>query len=196
VKDENNDLLADSHNILNRWKNCYSLLLNVHSVSDVRQIEIHTAEPTVPDPGPSEVEIAIANLKKYKLHGSDQIPAEMTQAGETLWSKIHKLVNSNWNKKELPNHWTESIIVPIYKKGDRIDCSICCGISLLSALYKMLSNILPLRLSPCVNEIIGHHQCGFQSNRSIMDQIFCIHQILQENGNTRRQYISYSYTSR
>jgi hypothetical protein len=43
VKDENGDLLADS-NILNRWKNYYSQLLNVHRVSDVRHIEIHTAE--------------------------------------------------------------------------------------------------------------------------------------------------------
>jgi hypothetical protein len=32
VKDENEDLLADSHNILNRWKNYFSQLLNVHNV--------------------------------------------------------------------------------------------------------------------------------------------------------------------
>jgi hypothetical protein len=44
VKDENGDLLADSHNILNRWKNYFSQLLNVHNVSDVRQIEVHMAE--------------------------------------------------------------------------------------------------------------------------------------------------------
>jgi hypothetical protein len=48
VKDENGDLLADSHNILNRWKNYYSHLLNVHRFSDVRQIEVHTAEYLVP----------------------------------------------------------------------------------------------------------------------------------------------------
>jgi hypothetical protein len=41
VKDENGDLLADSDNNLNRWKNTYfSQLLNVHNVSDVRQIEV------------------------------------------------------------------------------------------------------------------------------------------------------------
>jgi hypothetical protein len=40
-----------------------SQLLNVHRVRDVRQIEIHRAEPLVPDPSPSEVEIAIAKLK-------------------------------------------------------------------------------------------------------------------------------------
>jgi hypothetical protein len=38
------ELIADSHNILNMWKNYFSHLLHVHSVSDVRQIEIHTDE--------------------------------------------------------------------------------------------------------------------------------------------------------
>jgi hypothetical protein len=66
VNDENDDLHADSHNILNRSKNYFSLLLNVHSVSDVRQIEVHTAEPLVSGPSRLEVVIAVANLKKYK----------------------------------------------------------------------------------------------------------------------------------
>jgi hypothetical protein len=61
VKDENGDLLADSHIILNRWKN-YSQLLNVYRASDVRQIEMHTAKPLVSDPGLFKVEIAIAKL--------------------------------------------------------------------------------------------------------------------------------------
>jgi hypothetical protein len=104
IKDENGDLLADPHNILNRWKNYYSQLLNVHKVSDVGQIEMHTAEPLVPDPSPFEVETAIAKLKRYKLPGSIQIPAELTQAGgEILCSKIHKLIYSIWNKEKLPD---------------------------------------------------------------------------------------------
>jgi hypothetical protein len=56
-----------------RQKNYFSQLLNVHRVSDVRQIEIHTAEPLVPDPSPFKVEIAIAKLKMYKSPGSDQL---------------------------------------------------------------------------------------------------------------------------
>jgi hypothetical protein len=45
MRDENGDMLADFHNILNRWKNNFSQLLNMHNVSDVRQIEVHKAEP-------------------------------------------------------------------------------------------------------------------------------------------------------
>jgi hypothetical protein len=40
-------------------------------VSDVRQIEIHIAEPKVPDPSPFEVKIATIKLKKYKLQVCD-----------------------------------------------------------------------------------------------------------------------------
>jgi hypothetical protein len=82
------------------WKNYFSQLLNVHNVSDVGQI----AEPLVPCPSSLGVEIAIAKSEKYKSPDSDQIPAELIQArGEILLSVIHKLINSIWNKEELPN---------------------------------------------------------------------------------------------
>jgi hypothetical protein len=102
-----------------------------------------------------------AKLKKYKSPGSDQIPAELIQAGgEILLSEIHKLVNSVWNKGELPGQWKESIIVPIDKKDDKTDCNNYRGMSLLSTSYKILSNILFSRLVPYIDEIIGDHQCG------------------------------------
>jgi hypothetical protein len=91
---------------------------HMESISDVRQIELHTAEPLVPGPSRLEVEIAIAKLKKYKSPGSDQIPAELIQAGgEILLSAIPKLISSVWNKKELPDQWKESIIVPVHRKN-------------------------------------------------------------------------------
>jgi hypothetical protein len=79
----------------------------------------------------------------------------------TLRSEIHKLINCIWNKEELPEQWKESIIVPSYKKGDKMDSSNYRGISLLSTSYKILSNILLSRLIPYADEIIGDHQCGF-----------------------------------
>jgi hypothetical protein len=100
-------------------------------------------------------------LKRHKLLDSDYIPAELIQAG----AENHKLINSIWNKEELPAHWKESITVLLYKTGDKTDCNNYRGISLLSISYRMLSNILLSRLSPYIDEIIGDHQCGLPRNR-------------------------------
>ena len=86
--------------------------------NDVRQIEIHTTEPLVPEPRDFEMEKGIEKLNSHQSPGIDQIPAEMIKAGGwTIRCAIHKLIISIWNKEELPDKWKESIIVPIYKKG-------------------------------------------------------------------------------
>jgi hypothetical protein len=58
-----------SHNILNRWKNYFSQLMNVHSVSDVRQIGQLVLGP------------CYCKVQKYKSPGRDLIPTELFQAG-------------------------------------------------------------------------------------------------------------------
>jgi hypothetical protein len=103
AKGENGDMLAGFYNILNRWKNYFSQLLNVQRISDVRHMEIHAAELLIPEPSTFEVKIATAKLKRYKTPDIDQISAELIQAGaRKLCSKIYKLINA--------------IILPIYKK--------------------------------------------------------------------------------
>jgi hypothetical protein len=160
---ENGNLIADPRNVLNMWKHFFNQVLNVHGVHDVRQMDIHTAEQLVPDPSIVEVEIAVGKLKSFKSPGTDNILAELIKAeGETLYSEIRRLICCIWNKEELPQQWKESIILPIYEKGDKTDCNNYRGISLLSTAYKTLSNILLDRLKPHVNEIIRDHQCGFR----------------------------------
>jgi hypothetical protein len=44
----------------------------------------------------------------------------------------YKLINSVWNKEELPDQWKESTIVPVYRKDDKTDCGNYHGITLLS----------------------------------------------------------------
>jgi hypothetical protein len=50
----------------------------VHNISDLRQKEVHTAEPL---PEPSHLEVEITKLKKYKSLSNYQIPAELIKAG-------------------------------------------------------------------------------------------------------------------
>jgi sorting nexin-29 len=71
-------------------------------------------------------------------------------------------------------------VVPIHKRGNKIDCSNYRGISLPSTSYKILSNILLARLPPYADEIIGDHQRGFRHNRSSTDQILYFRHILEK----------------
>jgi hypothetical protein len=120
------------------WKNFFNQVLHVHGVHDVRQKDIHTAEPLVPESGIVKVEITTGKLESYKSPDAVQIPAELIKArGEILRSEIHRLIFSVWNKEELPQQWKEFIIIPIYEKGEKIDFNNYRGITLLSTAYKI-----------------------------------------------------------
>jgi hypothetical protein len=93
-------------------------------------MEIHTAEPSVLQPSPSEVETASAKLKSYNLSGTDQILVEMIQAGEkTLHSEHHE---------------------PLILLGIRTNC-LSSGRSLL--LYQFTRRVIKLS----VVIIVGYH---------------------------------------
>jgi hypothetical protein len=96
-------LVTESHSILARRRKYFSQLFSAHGVSDVRQTEMHTAEPLVPETIASEVEFAIEKLKRHKSPGTDQIPVKLIKAGgRTIRWEIHKFINSVWSKEELP----------------------------------------------------------------------------------------------
>jgi hypothetical protein len=65
IKDENGNLQADPPSVLNRWKHFFNQLLNMYGVHDVRQKDVHTAEPLVPEPILVEVKIPVGELKSY-----------------------------------------------------------------------------------------------------------------------------------
>jgi hypothetical protein len=77
--------------------------LNEHGVNDVRQTEIHTAEPIVPELSAFEFETAIEKLKRHISPGIHQIPAELIKTGgRTIRFQVSKVINSIWNKEKLP----------------------------------------------------------------------------------------------
>jgi hypothetical protein len=58
-KDENCDLFTDCYIIVVRWRNQFSQLFISYGFIDVRQTEIHTAEPLMPEGNAFQVEMTI-----------------------------------------------------------------------------------------------------------------------------------------
>jgi hypothetical protein len=70
-------------------------------VNEVRQTELLTAEPLVPEPSAFHIELAIEKLRSHKSPGIDQIPAELIKAGgRTIRIDIDQLIISFGNKEE------------------------------------------------------------------------------------------------
>jgi hypothetical protein len=78
----------------------------------------------VPEPSSFDVAMGTGNLKRHKSPDIDHISAEFIKTGgRKIRSQIHKLTNSIWHKEKLLEELKDSIIVSIYKKGDKTDCS-------------------------------------------------------------------------
>ena len=95
-------------------------VFDAHRANDFRQTEMHAAEPLVPQPQASDLEMANEKLNRHKSQSMDQIPEKFIKAEvRTIHSEIQKLTISIWIKDKLPQQWKESTTVPIYEKNDK-----------------------------------------------------------------------------
>jgi hypothetical protein len=148
-----------------------------HGVNGVRQTEIHTSEPLVPELSASDIELAIEKLKSHKSPGIDQIPAELIKAvGKTIRCEIHKLIISIWNKEELPEERrSRSFYLSVRRSIKQI-------VLIIKAYQfcQLRTKLYPTSCCQYAEAIIGDHQCGFRRHISTTDHIFCILHILKK----------------
>jgi hypothetical protein len=130
-------------NIVNKWKNYVSQFLIVHNVSNVRQIEVHTAETLVLGFSRLQVEIAIA---KHKSPVSDQIVAELIQVEDEHYClrSINSFFLFGIKNCRISGR---SLLLYQFTKWVTILTNNYHGIPPLSTSYNILSNILLPRLS-------------------------------------------------
>jgi hypothetical protein len=85
-----------------------------------------------------------------------------------------------WKQEKIPYEWTEGILCPIYKEGDKTQCHNYRGISLLNITYKSFAVLLYSQLSMIIEPEIGNYQMGFRPNRSKIDNTFIVRQIYEK----------------
>ena len=126
---------------------------------------------------------AISHLPKGKSAGPDQIVIEMFKCAVTdIMPFLLKCFNRLYDQGIFPNSWARSIIVPLYKKGDRNNPDNYRGISLMSILGKVYTTILNKRLTKWadLHDKIPETQAGFRSKYSTVDHIFTLYAIIQK----------------
>ena len=94
--------------------------------------------------------------------------------------EMHRLIVKACEQEELPDEWKLGVIHPVYKKGDRLDCSNFRAITILNAAYKILSQILLCRLAPLTTNFVSSYQAGFVGDKSTTVQVFTLQLIHQK----------------
>ncbi|KAF2892821.1 hypothetical protein ILUMI_13352 [Ignelater luminosus] len=124
---------------------------------------------------PMQQEIAetIRKLKNNKSGRENPVTAEMPKTeGERL---------EVWQEERMPRKWKELMICPIHIKKERAMRENNRSIALMDIVYKIIAIAIKNKLNEVVEKEIGQYQCGFRKYRSVIDQIFTLKQVVNNN---------------
>lgn len=131
----------------------------------------------------NEISSVLKSMRKGKAAGQDMIPGEVYKLVESedepespLAKTMLYLLNSIYNKDQFPSEWKDCAIVPIYKKGDRLDPNNYRGIALINTLLKVITKIIAARLQTVCNcfGILKREQAGFITKEEGLSQVACL----------------------
>ncbi len=178
VKDEQNNILVEKDQIMDRWRRYFQSLLNENNPYTISQVE--KVEGPIKDVTIEEVQKALTKMRDYKSAGPSEITASILKSlGEEGIKELTKVFQKILKDEGCPEDWKKSITVPIYKgKGDALECGKYRGIRLLEHPMKIYERILEARLRPLVS--IDERQFGFIPGKSTNDAIFIMRQMQEK----------------
>ena len=99
-----------------------------------------------------------------------------------LWNRLFTRI---WETETVPDNWGESLIVAIFKKGSRSECSNHRGISLTPVVTRIPASLILHHLIVPRKASIREEQTGFRPGRGCIDHIFTLRQILERHAYRR-----------
>ena len=94
-----------------------------------------------------------------------------------------------------PKRWREGVVANLFKKGGKADPGNCGGITLLSTVGQSFCKVLKDRTGTMMEteEKISKRQAGLRSNRSCVDHVYTLGNIIPEAGKTRGEQRTVSF---
>ena len=161
------------------WAEYFEELLNVENERGQLQVVDPVKNPVL-EITKEEVERAVRKMKSNKVRGVSEVSIDMVKAGgeeEIQW--MWEVLREVWRLERIPDEWTRSVIVPIFKnKGDILDCKQYRGIKLLERGLKVLERVLDERVRKLTE--VDPRQFGFMPGKSTVDAIFIARQLMEK----------------
>jgi len=125
---------------------------------------------------------AIKQLSTQKAPGPDHIPNELIKCLDIKQRLILlDCINELYRKNVTPERWSEIIIVPIFKKGDKTKPENYRPISLVNTSLKLLTILMSNRLSSWCkdNAVISDYQAAYKKGTGCQDHVFVLNSAIQ-----------------
>ena len=173
-----NQLIASAKQISNHFNNFFTSISEKINRNIVKPKKTHLSyfgpetkntiffSPTVPE----DVECLISSMKTNKASGPNSIPTNILKLFKKEFSKpLSDMVNISFNQGVFPNILKIANVIPIHKKGDKLDCNNYRPISLLSNISKISEKSMHIRLVNFLkkNKLLFCHQFGFRNGCSV-----------------------------
>ena len=106
-------------------------------------------------------------------------------SNSTLVLPLNEVLCQCWQEGAVPHDTRDLKSITLYKnKGERNDCNNYRGISLLSIVGKVFTQVILIRLQKLAEPIYPESQCGFRAARSPIDMVFCLRQLKRSAENS------------
>ena len=123
----------------------------------------------------NEIQPCVNRFKNSKAPGPDNILNEYTKISADILMPIYlKVFNLIFSTGLFPDTWSQGLIIPIHKKGDKMNPGNYRSITLLGRFSKLFTSIVNDRITKFVEDenILSHAQAGFRKGYLTTEQIF------------------------
>ena len=130
-------------------------------------------------------------MKNNKTGGNDGLVGELLKyGGVAIVDLLELLFSVVWQEEVVPRNWREGLIVSLFKKEDTEDPVNYRGITLLSVVGKLFCKIINNRLVQLLDKgrVLHEGQAGFRVNRSCMDNVFTLNELVQGRWEDKRTF--------
>jgi hypothetical protein len=192
IKDQHGQLLTEPDEVRQRWRQYVETLYDKEGKPDAEEFVLESEGQVEDDSvGPelleSEIEAAIKHMKKNKAVGVDGIPAEFLQTlGKNGMKEVVALCREMYRTGVWPTDFAKSVMIPLPKKTNVVDCEDHRTISLICHTSKILLRVLTNRIEAQAKDFIGRTQFGFRKGLGTRDAIGVMRMLCErslEHGN-------------
>ena len=174
IEDKQGKPLSEEKAIVNRWTEYCQELYNHPINPDINVLQRNSMDQDDDLPILKyEVINAIKSVKDGKSPGNDNISSELLKhGGDAIVNVFTELCQKSWSMKKWPAQCTQSLVIPIPKKGNLRKCENYRTLSQISHTSNIFLRIILNILNPQVERILSDKQAGFRKGRSTVEQIF------------------------